>query len=230
MAPLAAPTVLPGLPYPIGGFNGGFNATQVYRGNWDYTITPTLVSRFYGGFNYFREDHGSTAISADSPQSEGFTGLLPAGYWKSKGICIPNYPECANFPIIGHGDFAGLGTNGPNGSDRLVFELHEDMTKIKGAHTFKWGYFFGDSHYDGFGLQNGSGNLGFSFTDTSLPLATSQATGGGSGFASFLLGAVNNYSLDTPRYLTAVYRTHQAYIQDDWKSLAQAHAESRLPL
>ena len=129
----------------------------------------------------------------------------------------PNYPECANFPIITTGDFAGLGTNGPNGSDRLVFELHEDMTKIKGSHTFKWGYFYGNSHYDGFGLQNGSGSLGFSFTGTSLPLATSQATGGGSGFASFLLGAVNNYALDTPRYLTALYRTHQAYIQDDWR-------------
>ena len=210
-------TVLPDCLFRSAGFNGGFNATQVYRGTWDYTITPTLVSRFYGGFNYFREDHGSMAISADSPQSEGFSGLLPAGYWKSKGICIPNYPECANFPIITTGDFAGLGTNGPNGSDRLVFELHEDMTKIKGSHTFKWGYFYGNSHYDGFGLQNGSGSLGFSFTGTSLPLATSQATGGGSGFASFLLGAVNNYALDTPRYLTALYRTHQAYIQDDWR-------------
>jgi hypothetical protein len=207
----------PGLPYPIGGFNGGFNATQVYRGTWDYTVTPTLISRFYGGFNYFREDHGSSAISADSPQSDGFSGLLPSGYWKSKGICIPNYPVCANFPIITTGDFAGLGTNGPNGSDRLVFELHEDITKIKGSHTFKAGYFYSNSHYDGFGLQNGSGSLGFSFTGTSLPLATSQASGGGSGFASFLLGAVNNYSIDTPRYLTALYRTHQAYIQDDWK-------------
>jgi len=207
----------PGLPSPIGGFNTGFNATQVYRGTWDYTIAPTLVSRFYGGFNYFREDHGSAAISADSPQSEGFSGLLPAGYWKSKGICIPNYPVCANFPIITTGDFAGLGTNGPNGSDRLVFELHEDITKVKGSHTFKAGYFYSNSHYDGFGLQNGSGSLGFSFTGTSIPLATSQATGGGSGFASFLLGGVNNYALDTPRYLTALYRTHQAYIQDDWK-------------
>lgn len=207
----------PGLPYPIGGFNPGFNATQVYRGTWDYTITPTLVSRFYGGFNYFREDHGSAAITTDSPQNEGFSGLLPAGFWKDKGICIPNYPLCANFPIISTGDFAGWGTNGPNGSDRLVFELHEDMTKVKGTHTFKWGYFYGNSHYDGFGLQNGSGSLGFSFTGTSLPLATTQAAGGGSGFASFLLGAVNNYALDTPRYLTALYRTHQAYVQDDWR-------------
>jgi Carboxypeptidase regulatory-like domain len=207
----------PGLPAPIGGFSIGSNETQVYRGTWDYTVTPTLVSRFYGGFNYFREDHGSTGITPDSPQSSGISGLLPAGYWKSQGICIPNYPVCANFPIITTGDFAGLGTNGPNGSDRLVFELHEDVTKVKGAHTFKFGYFYSNSHYDGFGLQNGSGSLGFSFTGTSVPLATSQATGGGSGFASFLLGAVNNYGLDTPRYLTALYRTHQAYIQDDWK-------------
>ena len=207
----------PGLPAPIGGFSIGSNETQVYRGTWDYTVTPTFVSRFYGGFNYFREDHGSTGITPDSPQSSGISGLLPAGYWKSQGICIPNYPVCANFPIITTGDFAGLGTNGPNGSDRLVFELHEDVTKVKGAHTFKFGYFYSNSHYDGFGLQNGSGSLGFSFTGTSVPLATSQATGGGSGFASFLLGAVNNYGLDTPRYLTALYRTHQAYVQDDWK-------------
>ena len=207
----------PGLPYPISGFSIGNNLTQVYRGTWDYTITPTLVSRFYGGFNYFREDHGSTAITADSPQSEGISGLMPAGYWKDKGICIPNYPVCANFPIITTGDFAGWGTNGPNGSDRLVFELHEDMTKVKNTHTFKWGYFYSNSHYDGFGLQNGSGSLGFSFTGTSTPLATSQANGGGSGFASFLLGQVNNYALDTPRYLTALYRTHQMYVQDDWR-------------
>jgi hypothetical protein len=206
----------PGLPYPIGGFNVGSNQTQIYRVNWDYTVAPTLMNAFYGGFNYFREDHGSAANTADSPQGQGINGL-PAGYWKNKGICIPNYPECTNFPIIGTGDFAGWGTNGPNGSDRLVFELHDDMTKVKGAHTFKWGYFFGDSHYDGFGLQNGSGSLGFSYTATSVPLATSEAAGGGSGFASFLLGYVNNFALDTPRYLLAVYRTHQAYIQDDWK-------------
>ncbi len=28
---------------------------------------------------------------------------------------------------------------------------------------------------------------------------------------------MNNDSLDTVRYVTLVYRTHQGYIQDDWK-------------
>src|SRR5450759_3089485 len=46
-----------GLPQPLGTGTFGYNATQVYRGTWDYTITPTVVNRFYGGFNHFLEDH-----------------------------------------------------------------------------------------------------------------------------------------------------------------------------
>jgi hypothetical protein len=210
------PAGAPGMPLPIGG-DQGYNQSTVYRANWDYTIAPTLLNRFYGGFNNWREDHGAPSISTDTSMSQGMTGLEPAGYWKQKGLCIPNYPECTIFPIIGTGDFTGWGGNGPNGSDRLVFEMHDDMTKTKGAHTFKWGFYYGNSHYDGFGLQNAAGSLGFSYKNTAAPLAASQAAGGGSGLASLLLGQVNNYSLDTPRYLSTWYRTNQAYIQDDWK-------------
>ncbi len=211
------PDGCPGLPNPIGGTSVGYNATQVYRGSWDWTIAPTLLNRFYGGYNYFREDHGSLAVEQGSPQSEGLNGLTPSGYWKSQGICLPGFPLCANFPIISTGDFSGWGTNAPNGSDRQVFELHDDMTKIMGRHTFKWGYFLGDAHYDGYGVQNGSGSVQFSFKNTSVPLAGSESTGGGSGFASFLLGQVSGFNMDTPRYLLVVYKTNQAFVQDDWK-------------
>ena len=57
----------------------------------------------------------------------------------------------------------------------------------------------------------------FQALNTSVPLVTSQATGGGSAFASFLLGQVSGYSLDTPRYLATMFRTNQAYFQDDWR-------------
>lgn len=211
------PDGCPGLPNPIGTTSVGYNATEVYRGSWDWTISPSLLNRFYGGFNHFREDHGSLAVEQGSVQSTGLNQLQPSGYWKSQGICLPGYPLCANFPIISTGDFSSWGTNAPNGSDREVFELHDDMTKIMGSHTFKWGYFLGDAHYDGFGVQNGSGSVQFSFKNTSTPLAASEATGGGSGFASFLLGDVNGFNLDTPRYLLVNYVTHQAFVQDDWK-------------
>jgi len=211
------PNGCPGLPNPIGGTSVGYNATEVYRGSWDWTITPTLLNRFYGGYNYFREDHGSLAVEQASPQSSGLTGLEASGYWKGQGICLPGFPLCANFPIISTGDFTGWGTNAPNGSDRQVFELHDDMTKVMGRHTFKWGYFLGDAHYDGYGVQNGSGSVQFSFKNSSVPQAGSESTGGGSGFASFLLGQVSGFNLDTPRYLLVVYKTNQAFVQDDWK-------------
>ena len=87
-----------------------------------------------------------------------------------------------------------------------------------GHHTFKWGYYYNNTHYNGFGLQNISGNVTFQALNTGVPLDTSQATGGGSAFASFLLGQVSGYSLDTPRYLATssvltrcIFRTTGAY-------------------
>jgi hypothetical protein len=207
-----------GLPQPIGSNANGYVHTQVYRANWDWTVTPTLLNAFYGGFNYYREDHGNTeGMTEGSPQAEGIGGLLPSSFWTSKNICLPGFALCQNMPNISTGDFTGWGGVAANGSDRLIFELHDDMTKTKGSHTFKWGYFFGDSHYDGFGVQYGSGAASFSYLGTSVPQAGSESSGGGSGFASFLLGQVNGYNLDTPRYLLAFYRTHQFYFQDDWK-------------
>lgn len=204
-----------GMPFPIGG-DVGFNHAQTYRGNWDYTISPTLINRFYGGFNHYLEDHGSMARETDQPLALG-SSLLPAGYWKGKGVCIPGYPTCSSFPPISLSDYSGWGDTGTNGSDRMVLELHDDMTKTKGAHTIQWGYFFNDTHYDGFGVQNISGTTGYSFDNSSQAGAISEASGGGNSLASFLLGQVNSDSLDTVRYVTVVYRTHQAYIQDDWK-------------
>ena len=209
------PTGSTGLPIPIGGDVGIYKA-DTYRANWDYTVTPTLINRFYGGFNHYLENQGGTSRQVDQSTATG-ANLLPAGYWKGKGICIPGYPECSMFPPISTGDFSGWGDTGTNGSDRLVFEMHDDMSKSVGKHSLQWGYMFSNTHYDGFGVQNISGTTGYSFRNTSQAGAANQATGGGNGFASFLLGYVNSDSLDTVRYVTLVYRTHQAYFQDDWK-------------
>ncbi len=88
------PDGCPGLPNPIGGTSVGYNATQVYRGSWDWTITPTLLNRFYGGYNYFREDHGSLAVEQGSPQSSGLTGLEASGYLESAGYLFARISPC----------------------------------------------------------------------------------------------------------------------------------------
>lgn len=205
-----------GLPAPLSG-NPGYNRSDVYRGSWDYTLSPTFLNRFYGGFNNWRQNHGATSTLTGSPLSDGLVTTDKG--WKAGGTCIPNVPDCnANLANMNFGsEFQAWGVAAPNGSDRLVFEVREDMTKITGAHTFKWGYYYNDSHYNGFGEQNIAGSPTFSRGSTSVPLSTNQATGGGSAFAAFLLGYVSGYSMDTPRYLATFYRTHQMFFQDDWR-------------
>jgi len=213
---LYGPTGAPGLPAPLAG-NPGFNRSDVYRLSYDYTLTPTLMNRFYAGGNNWEQNHGAFDTYSGAPLATGLQ--TTATGWKSK-ICIPNYPDCNdNFPQINftNSEFTNWGVAAPNGSDNIVVEFHDDMTMVKGSHTMKWGYFYNTTHYNGFGLQNISGNVTFQDLNTGVPLVTSQATGGGSAFASFLLGQVSGYSLDTPRYLATIYRTHEAYFQDDWR-------------
>jgi len=206
----------PGLPKPLSG-NPGYNRSDVYRLSWDYTISPTWLNRFYAGGNNWRQNHGSFATYKDAPQSDGIPTTSIG--WKERGICVPNYPDCnANFPQVNFGgEFTSWGVAAPNGSDNIVVEFKDDMTRISGPHTFKWGYMHNRTHYNGFGLQNIAGNMTFSRLSTSIPLNTNQATGGGSAFAAFLLGYVSGYSLDTPRYISAQWRYHAMYWQDDWR-------------
>jgi hypothetical protein len=208
------PTGPPGLPAPLAG-NPGFNKSNVYRGSHDWTISPTVLNRLTFGANLFQQNHGSYGTVEGSPLSFGLPTVKEG--WKSK-VCIPNYPDCnINFPQVATTDFAAWGIAAPNGSDNWVFEVKNDLTKILGKHTFKGGVYWNDSLYAGFGLQNVAGNVSFAQNGTSVPLSTNINTGGGSGFASFLLGQVSNYSLDTPRYLEAHYRSGAFYFQDDWR-------------
>jgi hypothetical protein len=206
----------PGLPKPLSG-NPGYNRSDVYRVSYDWTISPTWLNRLNFGINNWRQNHGSYATYKDAPQSDGIPTTDVK--WKDKGICVPNYPDCsANFPIVNTGgEFTTWGVAAPNGSENIVGEIKDDMTKTTGPHTFKWGYYYNTGHYNGFGLQNIAGNMTFNRLSTSIPLNTNQATGGGSAFAAFLLGYVSNYSLDTPRYIATSYRSHQMYFQDDWR-------------
>jgi hypothetical protein len=204
----------PTLPIPLSG-NPGYNRSDIYRISHEYTLSPTWLNRFYAGGNNWRQNHGSYATYKDAPQSDGIPTVSTG--WKEKGICVPNFPDCnMAFPIIAFQNTTTTwGVGAPNGSDNIVVEFRDDMTKVYGSHTFKGGYYYNNTHYNGFGLTYIAGQHNFSYLNTAAPLDTSQATG--SDFASFLLGQVSGYRLDTNRYVAGMYRTHQMYFQDDWR-------------
>ena len=127
----------PTLPIPLSG-NPGYNRSDVYRLSYDYTLSPTLLNRFYAGGNNWRQNHGAYTTFSGAPQSDGIPTTSVG--WKTKGICVPNWPDCnLNFPIENFSDESTWGVGAPNGSDNIVVEFRDDLTKVHGSHTFKMG-------------------------------------------------------------------------------------------
>jgi hypothetical protein len=94
--------------------------------------------------------------------------------------------------------------------DTRVHSLNASLTKVKGSHTFKSGYYFFRS-YQRRGQGAILGSLNFQ-NDTNNPLDT------GFGFSNAALGIFSSYS-QLSRWGEGAYTAvnHEAYVQDNWK-------------
>jgi len=197
------PPTLPGL---YSNYNDLIQETDVVRFSWTWSLTPTLMNYFYAGGNDWRQDH--------KPPQEYI------GNWSSK-FCLPNVPNCnenlVNLFQGGTGDtYSQWGGNADNGSENTVYAYNDDMTWVKGAHTFKFGGMFQITHYNGFGRQCEAGCAGFSYQETGVPGGTNP-NAGGNAFASFLLGAADTGQIDTVRFIGQQFYYVGGYVQDDWR-------------
>ena len=105
-----------------------------------------------------------------------------------------------------------------------LFNFNDDLTWIRGRHTLKFGATYQKNYYAGFGEQGISGGVTFDPKETGLPGVTSFAAGGGSSFASFLLGWADTGRTETFRYIGQEYVYWAGYVQDDF------HVNSKLTL
>lgn len=206
------------LPGGLSSASEGSTYWRVYRLSHEFTITPSLFNRITGGKTVNVFNIAGVGYLKGSPMSFGLNPLNSVG-WKSLGICIPNWPDCnVNFPQLNFGDtFTSWGSQDTNTQGSVNWELRNDLTWVKSRHTFKFGFFYNNTIYDGGGSQNYSGNVSFSSTNTGVPNVSSQATGGGAGFASFLLGQVSGWALDTLRLIETHWVSEAVYAQDDWR-------------
>jgi hypothetical protein len=198
------PNDLPGL---FVNYNDTTRNSDVFRGSWDWTISPTVFNRFYGGGNNWKENH-------DPPQATVRSGVR----WKDR-ICIANVPDCdqnlVNFNFSN--SYSQWGGRANNGSENFIKAFNDDLTIVKGKHTWKFGGQAQFQYYNGFGRQCVSGCLNFDFKHTGRPGDTNFTTAGGSPIASMLLGHVNSTSIDTIRYIGQQWPSFAGYVQDDWR-------------
>lgn len=196
-----------GLPGFFVNYNDLRRNSDVFRGSWDYVFSPTIFNHFYGGGNNWKENH-------DPPQATVVSGI----HWKDK-ICIANVPDCdqnlTKFTFSnGYGQW---GADANNGSENLIMSFNDDVTWIKGKHTFKFGGGMQRGYYNGFGRQCVAGCEGFDFKHTGRPGDTNFTTAGGSPIASMLLGYANSGAIDTIRYIGQQWPSFFGFVQDDFR-------------
>ena len=196
------PTGAPGLPEPL--WNGQIQdwQTQAWRATHDWTISSNMVNHL----SYHRNTFTKNSYSANVDKN-----------WKDK-VCIKNSVDCnQNFPTINYTEFTAWGSSSYNGTDQPGWGLKDDLSYIRGKHTFKFGFHHQSQNANGFGQQDIAGRADFSFLSTSIPGNTNFPTSGGSSFASMLLGQAFLGRTETIRYVNQKYPYFGFYAQDDWR-------------
>ena len=161
-----------------------------------FILSPTMNNEFRMGFN--RRARRETALTKD-------------GDW-AKTLGIPNVSG-QTFPNfnIGYG-LAGLPSFQNIGED---FTFQDNVTKITGKHTIKFGYELIRTRYNSTGSSLPGGPIFSTFTGTEPAPFTPNT---GNTLASFLLGTVQSatYTQDYATWLPRWW-SHQWYAQTDWK-------------
>lgn len=202
------PADLPGL---YVNYNDTRRPSDVFRGSWDWNITPTIFNHFYGGGNNWKENH-------DPPQATVLSGID----WKSR-YCAINVASCGENLVnmnFSNG-YSQWGGRANNGSENFIKQFANDTTIIRGKHTIKFGGQAMYQYYNGFGRQCTAGCMGWDFKHTGRPLPTggidTNSLNGGNPIASMLLGYANDGVAETIRYIGQQWPSYAGFVQTDWR-------------
>jgi hypothetical protein len=186
-----------GLPEPIDERNIAFGYIN--------TISPTIINEFQVG--YQRRNDTITPVTAN----QGWAAILG----------IPGVPPDTFPGFIASGSSSVAWTANPGGGSRTINEditIADNLTKVWGLHTFKFGYQGIRQRENDITATQPSGAYTFSSNQTGGYSGGSVLPNTGNSLASFELGAVSSATFTT---LLANYLPHwflnQFYAQDDWR-------------
>ncbi|MBI1790649.1 MAG: TonB-dependent receptor [Acidobacteria bacterium] len=172
------------------------------------TLSPGIINRVAAGFNRFLNKNGAYPSTINA-------GLATA-------IGLKNLPDTM-FPVIrfsGPGSqlqgssIARMGVGFADASPNGSWIYQDDLTWLRGAHTFRFGYEYKRYFYGSRSLSD-AGDFTFSARQTDSP---GQLTSTGHAFASFVLGGAYRSNHGIQGYSQGFRQPqHGMYIMDDWK-------------
>ena len=185
--------------FPALKLNGTKLDTRVHQaaiGN-TWTMSSNVVNEFRFGYNYFFNTFGrELAFERDVVKELGIPGISL------------NPPEAWGIPSIGITGFSGFGdsTEGPYTNRNHAFEFNDNLSWIRGRHSFKVGGSIRFDMYNQVGNQFARGNFQF------------QNIATGYGFGDFLLGYPQQTESAVALAVTKFRAVSQSYyFTDTWR-------------
>jgi hypothetical protein len=212
-----------GFPDTLTATRGTFIYSRTWRGNLDYTITPTMFLHF--GVGYIVNDFSDRAPITNFDM-EKVLGIKGATIGPNDGQRIPYCIGCA---LGGSGTalFAkgGLSVTGPFAQVRSLLQRPTgqlNLTWVTGNHTYKFGSEVRTEGYPVETVSNTSGSWTFAPDQTANSFVITQGTALGglfSGFpyASLLLGRPSSATVAQPTNTRGGRFFYSWFAQDTWK-------------
>ncbi len=185
--------------------------SKMARGNFDYTISPTLLFHFSSGFQSHKNPDTVPPVSGEYDNTQlGIVG--------SPGNGFPR------FGALGDNVYGGIAVGFGPGSRNLFIGRRLSgspaLSWVHGNHTFKFGAEWKYDTTNSSSKTNLSPAYGFSGAETSQPLygqVLPTGTGIGSTWASFLLGQYDSVTAGNGQALFYRRTSWALYAQDSWK-------------
>jgi hypothetical protein len=216
-----------GLPDPLATNVATFQSSEVYRLNYDHTISPTLLLHLGAGYrsnDFYTPNVNEEGVvpNYNAEEKLGLMGGVTHNFFPAMmGMC-PGVPGPFNFtPYVctGQGGMQVIGgsANGHAWTESPSFNT--SLTWVKNNHTYKFG---GETRLEGYPAPaaGSPGSYTFAPDQTSLPYLNGSTFKGltpGFGYASFLLGQVQTVSVSNPVDPRLGKHEIGLFAQDSWK-------------
>ena len=182
--------------------------SQAFASNYQRTFSDNVINELRVGDTRRAVDRTAASLAGTASTSLGLPGI-PSG---------ARFPT--TLPTFLVGGYQQIGSPQSTASDfgTSVTEIGDSLTWLKGRHTIKMG---GDVRWERLNViqpPSPTGQFTFSNLFTNLPTDTTTAANTGTPLASFLLGQVQQFSIDLQQDEIRNRAHFQEYfIQDDWR-------------
>ena len=175
--------------------------TQSLALGWTRTLSNTMVNDARFGFNRDYAHSDPVGVTLGKSQAQSLIGLTG----------IPDGPGSGGLPPIEINGLTRIGTSPwrPQYQISQAWNIIENLSWLKGSHSFKFGYQF---------LKRTDNFLDLRAPQGELQTDGIYTAGGAFGLADFLLGDVDGVHFTTPLVVHYFQPGHSFYAMDTWKT------------